>query len=416
MHRIDGPGATVDNKFTEGDPVGGVQATVVTDDFMNDVQEELISILAAAGVTPVKGTQNQVLNSIAKLLQSQKLTAFPTTGTATALALTPSPAIDAYASDLRFRVKFNVASGLNPTLNVSTKGAKFLKQYDSSGAKVAAVFVVNQISEVEYDGTDFVLVDPLPVSTSNLVGCIGAAKNLKVSTTGLSSAVTVSADEIVVESSSNTYLTLRSVSVAPAFSSGNGANGIDVGGANSQTANAWYYVWVIYNGTTAAGLLSLSDTAPTMPSGYTHKALVGCIRTDSTANKYPLGYVQSGRRWQWKVAPATNLTATPVLSSGVIGNPVTGAYTAVSLANFVPPITARVCFAGLSAGASQAVAPSANYGPSNGSTNAPPFCTSAGSTNNNIAQGELALEVMSLYVAADAASCRVYITGGEYNL
>jgi hypothetical protein len=67
MHRIDGAGATVDNKFTDGDPVGGVQATLVTDDWLNDVQEELMSILAAGAVTPVKGTQNQVLRAIRAL-------------------------------------------------------------------------------------------------------------------------------------------------------------------------------------------------------------------------------------------------------------------------------------------------------------------------------------------------------------
>ena len=67
MHRIDGPGATVDNRFTDGDPVGGVQATMVTDDWANDVQEELMSILAAAAITPVKGTQNQVLQAIRKI-------------------------------------------------------------------------------------------------------------------------------------------------------------------------------------------------------------------------------------------------------------------------------------------------------------------------------------------------------------
>lgn len=64
MHRIDGPGATVDKKFTEGDPVGGVQATVVTAAWMNDVQEELVSILSAGGVAPVKGVQDQLLRAI----------------------------------------------------------------------------------------------------------------------------------------------------------------------------------------------------------------------------------------------------------------------------------------------------------------------------------------------------------------
>lgn len=64
MHRIDGPGATVDNKFTEGDPVGGIQATVVTDDWMNDIQENIMAVLVAAGVTPTKGRAADLFDAI----------------------------------------------------------------------------------------------------------------------------------------------------------------------------------------------------------------------------------------------------------------------------------------------------------------------------------------------------------------
>lgn len=162
MHRIDGAGATVDHTFTDGDPVGGVQATVVTAPWLNDVQEELMSILVAAGVTPVKGTQDQVLKAIGSLIQAQSLTAFTTAGAAPAFTLTPSPAITAYAAPLRFSVKFNAAAPVNGTLNVSGQGAKNLKQYDSTGAKIAAVIAANQSSDVVYDGTDFIVLDPLP--------------------------------------------------------------------------------------------------------------------------------------------------------------------------------------------------------------------------------------------------------------
>ncbi len=86
MHRIDGPGATVDNRFTDGDPVGGVQATMVTDDWANDVQEELMSILAAGGVEPVKGTQNQVLKAIRRL-QEQNITGLTASATLAATDL-----------------------------------------------------------------------------------------------------------------------------------------------------------------------------------------------------------------------------------------------------------------------------------------------------------------------------------------
>ena len=117
----------------------------------------------AAAVTPKK---------LATAVQAQAFTAFSTSGTATALTLTPSPAIDGYEANQSFRIKFSLASGVNPTLNVSGKGPKALKQYDATGAKVAAVFAANQLSQVEYDGVDFILLDQLP-SGSIDAGLVG---------------------------------------------------------------------------------------------------------------------------------------------------------------------------------------------------------------------------------------------------
>lgn len=38
--------------FTEGDPINGVEATVVTSDFVNGVQEEIAGVIEGAGLTP----------------------------------------------------------------------------------------------------------------------------------------------------------------------------------------------------------------------------------------------------------------------------------------------------------------------------------------------------------------------------
>lgn len=73
MHRIDGPGATVDNKFTEGDPLGGVQATVVTAPWLNDVQENIIAVLVAGGVSPTKGRAADLLDSLKKVATGRML-------------------------------------------------------------------------------------------------------------------------------------------------------------------------------------------------------------------------------------------------------------------------------------------------------------------------------------------------------
>lgn len=73
-----------------------------------------------------------------------------------------------------------------------------------------------------------------------------------------------------------------------------GANGLDTG---SEAASTWYYIWVIgKTDGTVAGLLSISSTAPTMPSGYTLKRLIGAIRNDGSSNFIP-GTWNNGYFW-----------------------------------------------------------------------------------------------------------------------
>lgn len=62
-----------------------------------------------------------------------------------------------------------------------------------------------------------------------------------------------------------------------------GANGLDTG---SEASSTLYYVWVIEKSSdgTTGGLLSLSDSAPTMPTGYDKKRLIGAIYNDSSSD------------------------------------------------------------------------------------------------------------------------------------
>lgn len=74
MHRIDHTTAVpslptpaaagTPGYFTGGDPVGGTPATVVTQDWANSIQEEIMSVLTAAGITPDKTAVNQLLLAI----------------------------------------------------------------------------------------------------------------------------------------------------------------------------------------------------------------------------------------------------------------------------------------------------------------------------------------------------------------
>lgn len=123
MHRIDGPGATVDNKFTDGDPVGGVQATLVTDDWLNDVQEELMSVLTAGGITPVKGTQDQVLKAIRTLSagvigSARNLKMSVAAASASATLTADQIFVGASLSGQAYRL-----ASFNKTINLATTGA-----------------------------------------------------------------------------------------------------------------------------------------------------------------------------------------------------------------------------------------------------------------------------------------------------
>lgn len=55
--------------FTEGNEAGGVPATVVTADWANMVQEELLNVVQAGGIDPSKTAYNQLLLAIQALIQ-----------------------------------------------------------------------------------------------------------------------------------------------------------------------------------------------------------------------------------------------------------------------------------------------------------------------------------------------------------
>lgn len=99
--------------------------------------------------------------------------------------------------------------------------------------------------------------------------------------------VDIDANEIILADSNNIPYRTTSVNLT-ADTTGSGANGLDTGAIANSTQ---YYLWVIYNGSTTASLISLSKTAPTMPSGYTYKALVGFFYNNTAGQiKHVLTY------------------------------------------------------------------------------------------------------------------------------
>ena len=72
MERITGPGATPDNLFTEGNPSLGIDATTVTANWLNGVQEELIHILEEGGVLPDGANHTKVMEALWNLFVTKE--------------------------------------------------------------------------------------------------------------------------------------------------------------------------------------------------------------------------------------------------------------------------------------------------------------------------------------------------------
>lgn len=68
MHRIDHATAAPGELFTEGNPATATPATTVTDDWLNDIQENLAQLVEAASLALVKGDGTQVTDAIQALI------------------------------------------------------------------------------------------------------------------------------------------------------------------------------------------------------------------------------------------------------------------------------------------------------------------------------------------------------------
>jgi hypothetical protein len=134
--------------------------------------------------------------------------------------------------------------------------------------------------------------------------------------------IDISADELSLNNGSGNVYLASSISKTADITV-SGVSGLDTGAEANST---WYYIWIIYNGTTVNALLSASSTTPTMPSGYTYKARVGAIYNNSSGNFILIH----------QIGNAVISAETTVLSAGIATT-----YTSVSITTAVPS-TAKV--------------------------------------------------------------------------
>lgn len=322
------------------------------------------------------------------------------TGSNNAYVLSLSPALDAHVAGMPIIWKANHANSGAATLNVNSIGAVSLKK-NISEVLEAGDILSDKIYIVLYDGTNLQLLNPSGQSTgisgavSNLfAGATGADKYIK-ETIG---------EITLYDSAGNTYKTLRNIKILidstasgangldtgslaadtwyskwviynpstgasagilslPLATTGNVTSGSDVVSSIPSTTNlaagmplrsanlpAGTVIVSVDSATqvTVSNLATASGTGvsltfltpPTMPSGYTYKARTGFVRTDGTANKYPLSFKQLGRVVEYQVRSGSNVTSLPVMASGSTGGIST--WSAVSVLTFVPPTAALI--------------------------------------------------------------------------
>lgn len=338
--------------------------SVIDANWMNDVNDAVYSGIGSGGVAPTTPAQVKTNLSLNNVDNTSDVNKPVSTATQTALNL-----------------KANLAS---PTFT-GTPEAPTASTGTSSTQIATTAFVQSAISGIQ-----------------------GTFKNLSASASGTAAAITITADELVLENSSNAFFVVRPVSVSLAGTV-SGANGLDTGVLASST---WYSIWVIYNPTTltTAGLMSTSSTAPTLPSGYTFKARVGWIRTDSTGNKYPLSFKQYGRRVQYVAGAGTNVTRAPQITSGASGTYGT-TLTSFSVANFVPTTAATIGVSLYQSATNAQVAPN-SVATIPGTTGI--ALSTASTTQISIAW--LLLESTNIYYASSGAATDLGCVGWEDNI
>jgi hypothetical protein len=264
-------------------------------------------------------------------LVGQAYTAYTTAGSSGAFTLTPVPAVAAYTAPMRYHIKFHVGGNGSDTISISGLGNKNLKQYDSSGNKVSPVIVAGLQSDIVFDGTDVVILDPLPASTNSVAPVVGTARNAKMSVATPSAVSTFTADEIIIESAiGGTAVKLSSYSQTINLATV-GAGGMDTGAAP------------------ASGFVSLYAIAK---AGGANPSILACAVATSSGSIYgganmPSGYVASALIGVWPTNGSSQfiagllldryVTIPKVQAASLAGGSSPTTYTSLSISSIVPP-------------------------------------------------------------------------------
>lgn len=165
MFKIDSAGSA-SGSFVEEDVSIGQEPTSVTAEWLNATQSELVALVEMHGGALSKSDSQQAAKSLINALRTQLNIAYTTSGVGASFVISTPPggfAISSLKAGLRLRVKFHTsASGPGLTLYTVGTSIPFIRQYNSMGSKVSPYIAEDQLCDMEFDGVDWVILNPLP--------------------------------------------------------------------------------------------------------------------------------------------------------------------------------------------------------------------------------------------------------------
>lgn len=350
----------------------------------------------------------------------------PCTATGTnAITLTPNTNEYLPAAYANFQpVIFAAAASSSGSVTIRLGALAFVKLFMPSGLQAGsgditsgALIIASFNSALDSGNGGFQVFNATTPSVIQPV--MGTFKNLVITNGGTpDTQVAVTADEVMLENAAGGTAKVGSFGspISLTISTGSsGVNGLDTG---SMANNTFYSVWVIYNGTTASGMISLqaSANAVTMPSGYTYRARVGWVRTGAASTNLHR-ITQRGNLAQYVVTAASQTVNMPKIVGGSSGDVTIPTWTATSTAAFVPSTAASILFSlqGTASGTCMA-APNNSYGSASSTTNPPPVEVFAPASSAAYIVGEFLLESANIYYASNAANNSLWCRGWRDNI
>ncbi|WP_261533562.1 hypothetical protein [Burkholderia multivorans] len=338
---------------TDGNPAANIPATRWPSYQYNAIQEELIAILTAAGITPDRNNNSQIASAIKRL--GQKTVVLTDTGSANVYTaantppLTVSTWVDGTVQQVKVKTSNTGASTYAPdslaAIPIYGLGLQPLQGGELSAGSIA-VLMRATIPGVNSGNPICILMECAggaqqvapatqsqhAITAAQAAGLVGGVRNLAMSVPAASASATLTADEIIVETALGGIRYClpnfnRTVNLATT-----GAGGMDTGAAPSSGYVALYAIYspvkaaqhasdpITYpdDGRALLATNATSAIAPNvyaganMPSGYTASALVSVWPTNASGQF--VAAFQRDRQIAWlgtTVLSTTSQASTP---------------------------------------------------------------------------------------------------------